>query len=77
LIQTGPGLPDWKWQSFNIAWNGPVEKNQTLRLRLVSPGVNLVLGVLRALFLAVLISGLLEMRTWWQTVKKTLKTKGR
>ncbi len=76
LIQTGPGLPDWQWQSFDIAWNGPVDKNQALRFWLVSPGVNLVLGVLRVLFLAVMISGLLEMRTWWQTVRKSLKYPG-
>lgn len=76
LIQTGPGLPDWKWQSFHITWNGPVEKNRLLRLWMISPGINLILGFLRALLLAALIAGILEIPALWQTVKKTLKPAG-
>jgi len=55
LIQTGPGLPDWKWNSYRMKWNGPVDKSQVVRLWLLSPGVNLFLAFVRVLLLVVLI----------------------
>lgn len=72
LIQTGPGLPTWKWQTFVLSWNGPVAATQEMRLWLLSPGMNLVLGVLRVLLLAALIAGFLDMRLWWRTLKQNL-----
>ncbi|MBN1276767.1 MAG: hypothetical protein JXA35_04680 [Deltaproteobacteria bacterium] len=58
LIQTGPGVPSWTWRSFEMKWNGPVDRDQELRLWLVSPGTNLVLAFLRTILLALLILGL-------------------
>ncbi|MBI5593611.1 MAG: hypothetical protein HY881_24425 [Deltaproteobacteria bacterium] len=58
LIQTGPGLPSWKWRSFTLRWNGPVDKDQIFRLWLISPGFNLLLAVIRVILLAVLTAGL-------------------
>jgi hypothetical protein len=70
LIPTGPGLPDWQWQSIELGWSGPVAKEQTLRLYLLSPLVNLILGFLRAGLLAVLIWVLLDVRAWWQRLRE-------
>lgn len=57
-IQTGPGLPTWQWKWINIGFNGPVTKEQSLRILVLSPAVNLLLAVSRCLaillFLAVL-----------------------
>jgi len=64
LIQTGPGLPSWKWRSFAMKWNGPVNKDQQVRLWLLSPLVNLILGFVRVLFLAILIFGLIDFKRW-------------
>ena len=64
LIQTGPGLPDWRWHSFNMKWNGPVERSQKVRLWLLSPTVNLVLAFLRVFFLALLIFMMADFRKW-------------
>jgi len=50
--QTGPGIPTWKWRGIPVKWNGPVEKNQTLRLWLLSPGIVFFIAILRVLFLA-------------------------
>jgi hypothetical protein len=36
-IQTGPGLPTWHWRDVSLAWNGPVERAQELRLFLIPP----------------------------------------
>jgi hypothetical protein len=64
LIQTGPGLPSWKWRSFAMNWNGPVNKSQQVRLWLLSPFVNLILGFVRVLFLALFIFGLIDFKRW-------------
>ncbi len=55
LIQTGPGLPRWKWRSFRMKWNGPVEKSQQIHMWMLSPAVNLVLCFVRVFLLAFLI----------------------
>ncbi|MDY6790019.1 MAG: hypothetical protein SWH54_02005 [Thermodesulfobacteriota bacterium] len=64
LIQTGPGLPSWKWRSFAMRWNGPVNKDQQVRLWLLPPVANLILGLVRVLFLALLIFGLINFKQW-------------
>jgi hypothetical protein len=54
LISTGPGLPSWQWRTIDLTWNGPVTHAQTLRLWLVPPWLNFVLGFVRVGLLAVL-----------------------
>lgn len=61
-VQTGPGLPDWKWRSIYLSWNGPVQRDQTIGLILLSPGVNLVLHFLHVVLLAILALLMLGMR---------------
>ncbi|MEN8128613.1 MAG: lysostaphin resistance A-like protein [Pseudomonadota bacterium] len=51
-IQTGPGLPRWQWASIPLSWQGPVDKDQTITLSLLSPGINLVLNLISVLLLA-------------------------
>lgn len=68
LIQTGPGLPAWQWRSINMKWNGPVDKDQQIRLWLLSPAINLVLAILRVIFLALMIVSLVDLKHWWQTM---------
>ena len=55
-VQTGPGLPDWSWHSYQLAWDGPVRQDQSLDLWLLSPSANRVLVVLRVLLLALLLA---------------------
>lgn len=64
LIQTGPGLPDWKWRSFAMKWNGPVERSQELRLWLLSPLTNFFLAFVRVFLLAFLIFKLMDFSRW-------------
>ncbi|MCP4745842.1 MAG: hypothetical protein GY874_06820 [Desulfobacteraceae bacterium] len=70
LIPTGPGLPDWRWHCVKLNWNGPVSKEQTMRLYLLSPKVNMVLAFVRVILLAVLIWSVLDWRSWWKKVSK-------
>jgi len=31
-VQTGPGIPEWRWNTYPLRWSGPVEPGQTMRL---------------------------------------------
>ncbi|MFZ5811412.1 MAG: hypothetical protein ACOY4F_05175 [Thermodesulfobacteriota bacterium] len=56
LIQTGPGLPDWSFHTLRLSFDGPVSRDQTIRLWLVPPWANLILAFVRcALLLAALL----------------------
>ena len=32
VVQAGPGVPSWQWNSYRLTWSGPVDAGQTLRL---------------------------------------------
>jgi hypothetical protein len=63
VIPTGPGLPDWSWKSINLNWNGPVAKEQTIHLYLLSPLINLILSFVRVVLLVVVIWILIDFRS--------------
>lgn len=50
-VQTGPGEPNWRWNSAPLIWDGPVNAQQTLRLQLLPPALNRLLNGLVALLL--------------------------
>ncbi|MBI2340060.1 MAG: hypothetical protein HYU99_06840 [Deltaproteobacteria bacterium] len=54
LVQTGPGLTQWDWRKVSLEWSGPVGKNQTIRLFLISPLMNLLLSATRVFLLVLL-----------------------
>ena len=60
-VQTGPGLPSWRWSSVELRWSGPVSRLQELRLYLLGPAENMGLALLRAALLAVLFLRLLPV----------------
>ncbi len=59
VIQTGPGVPTWSWSTSRLDWTGPVKHDQTLRLWLVSPGMNRLLTFVRLLLVLLLAVRLL------------------
>jgi hypothetical protein len=63
VVQTGPGLPKWQWSSTQLSFSGPVERSQRLHFYFMSPPVNLVLALLRALLLTLLFARLLPFGT--------------
>ena len=54
-IQTGPGLPTWTWNKVFLRWSGPVKKDETITLILLSPTTNLFLHVLQVILVAALL----------------------
>ncbi|MEZ5653075.1 MAG: hypothetical protein R3E87_21280 [Burkholderiaceae bacterium] len=55
IVQTGPGLPDWRWRRTQLHWNGPVEPGQTIEPWLLSPTVVSSLRLLALMLLAALV----------------------
>lgn len=74
LVQTGPGLPTWKWKTFPMQWNGPVKKGQQIRLWLLSPLHNLILAFLRVGLLTALILCLVDLKYWSQLIGRKTST---
>ncbi|UHD16065.1 hypothetical protein [Thiocapsa bogorovii] len=53
-LQTGAGIPDWRWNSVDLRWSGPVGERESARLWLLSPTLNLVLSLLGSVLLVLL-----------------------
>ncbi len=51
LIQTGPAMPSWSFETVTLGWKGPVVAGQTFRLFLLPPAGSLLLGISRVLLL--------------------------
>lgn len=47
VVQTGPGVPRWRWTNASLRWSGPVAADHHLRLWLISPFFELLLSLLR------------------------------
>ncbi len=73
LIPTGPGLPQWQWQTVRLRWNGPVAKDQTIRFMMLSPLINLLLALVRVGLLGLLIWGVVDWKPWWEKVRSHLR----
>lgn len=54
-VQTGPGLPSWQWNSIELSWNGPVQRDQQIQLILLPPTANLLLNLLRVALVGLLV----------------------
>ncbi|MGH8195927.1 MAG: hypothetical protein ACREQ8_16245, partial [Woeseiaceae bacterium] len=35
IVQAGPGRPSWRWNTYTLRWNGPVDPEQTLNLTIM------------------------------------------
>jgi len=61
-IQTGPGVPEWKWREVSFGWNGPVTATQQVRPVLIPLGVERALSTLRVILLLALAALLLRAK---------------
>ena len=44
VVQTGPGLPDWQFQSWRLSWSGPVARDHHFELVILPPILNRLLA---------------------------------
>ena len=54
VVQSGMGVPDWRWNPFDLAWSGSVDPKETAVLWLLRPGWHLLWSLLGALLTVVL-----------------------
>lgn len=54
-IQTGPGVPDWSFHTWSLAWSGPVAQDHRIQLWLLTPWMNRLLALARILLLGAFI----------------------
>ncbi len=57
-VQTGPGLPNRRWASYSLRWQGPVERSQNMNLVLLPPAGTVLL---RLGGLALVVAALLAL----------------
>ena len=66
VVQAGPGVPSWQWNSYRLSWSGPVAAGQAMRLvvmpRWAVTSLRFVEVALLLLFAAVLASEILRKR---------------
>lgn len=60
VVQTGPGVPTWQWRTWYLRWSGPVDHAHEMRLWLISPWQNAVIGLLRIVLLGALLWAVLR-----------------
>lgn len=70
-VSTGPGMPMWSWRTVRLSWKGPMPRDHRVRLWLLPPGANLLLGVLRVFLLAALalLAGGWPVGDWLETLR--------
>jgi hypothetical protein len=73
LVPTGPGLPDWRWHAVELSWRGPVTRDHTIALYLLSPHINLALALIRVVLLGLLIGTLIEWRSRWGRLRRRIE----
>lgn len=61
-IQTGPGIPEWSWNTIRFGWNGPVTAGQHVHPVLIPLWLQRVLILLRVALLILLILTLVQGR---------------
>jgi len=67
-VQTGPGVPTWRWKTWELIWNGSVPQDHRLELWLLTPGSNLDLALARLVL--VLLLGLKIAGLWGGAVPR-------
>ncbi len=70
MIQTGPGLPDWRWRTLPLTWNGPVGPDQHVRLVLLPPWLNCILAFSEVALLCLLVVGFLQRSSSFFKIRK-------
>jgi hypothetical protein len=58
LLQSGPGIPSWRFRVYSYLWSGPVEADQTVRFIYIGPVLVGLWRIAGVTLLAVLLAAL-------------------
>jgi hypothetical protein len=61
MLQTGPGIPNWSYLTYQLHWSGPVDEKQAVRLTIVPPFVLSVWRIVGVLAAAALLLALVRL----------------
>ena len=66
IVQAGPGIPAWRWNSYRLEWSGPVDPEQSMRLvvlpRWAVTIMRFLLVAVTGLFAAILAAEIVNRR---------------
>ncbi len=66
VVQAGPGIPSWQWNSHRLSWGGPIDPDQTMRLvilpRWLVSGIRVIAVALVLLLAGVLAAAMFGRR---------------
>ncbi len=51
IVQAGPGVPSWEWNTYQLSWGGPVDAGQSMRLIVMPRGLVTALRFFEVLLL--------------------------
>ncbi|WP_020406739.1 hypothetical protein [Hahella ganghwensis] len=60
--QTGPGIPDWRWRTISLSWNGGMTEGQAAKLMVLTPAQTRLVRVIHVGLLVGLVVVLLGHR---------------
>ena len=61
LVQTGPGIPEWRYVSYPLSWSGPVSERDMMRLIILGDGSYRLLRIVGVLLIALLVWRLVRL----------------
>jgi len=61
VVQSGPGVPNWRFNSYPYSWSGPVDVNENVRFVIASPLWMFCWRVLGVLLLGAFLAGVAQM----------------
>jgi len=61
VLQSGPGVPNWNFNSYHYSWSGPVDPDDTVRFVIATPFWMFLWRVLGVAALGVFIVGVAQM----------------
>lgn len=62
-LQTGPGIPAWRYLQYDYSWSGPVEATDTVRFLVIGPLLRALWRIVGVLLLALWLVSLVQ-RAW-------------
>ncbi len=72
IVQTGPGIPNWKWNTHQFYWQSGIGSDDRLELWLLSPTATKIIKILRVLGMLFLLY--MFLKEYSQPIIKKIKT---
>ncbi len=73
VVQTGPGIPRWKWRTHDIFFEAPIEPGRQLKLSLIAPMWTRISVLVRSLaLLSLFVMLLVQLKSLpWENLGRT------